>query len=165
MTKQSEGRAMLSRCSFLLSFGWPGARGFWFLSFHDGNSAVLLNECLVGYAPDIGLGDFFNLLNLVEELTPVAIERLILAQLESQALVIAQATNEIGLGARLDRLQLFVSYVLGLQLFNLLMNGAGHILRRMALRRRGKKEKQAGIFVPREGAALRGDGNALVAHQ
>src|ERR1044071_5818221 len=102
MIKQAEGRAKLSRCSFLLSFVGPGGRGFWFLSFHDGDCAVLLNECLVGYAPDISLGDFFNLLNLVEQFAPVAIERLVLAQLECQALVIAQATDEIGLGTRLD---------------------------------------------------------------
>src|SRR5207248_11019206 len=101
MTKPEAVRAMLSRCSFLLSFGWPGGRGFGFLSFHDGDRSVLLNERLVGDAPDIGLGDFFDLLNLVEQLTPVAIERLILAQLEGQTLVIAQATDEVGLGARL----------------------------------------------------------------
>src|SRR5207248_3046138 len=133
MTKPEAVRAMLSRCSFQLSFGWPGRRSFWFLSFHDGDRAVLITECFVGDAAYISLGDFFNLLNLVEELTPVAIERLILAQLEGQTLVITQTTDEIGLRARLDRLQLLVSHVLGLQLFNLLMNRAGHIFSGVAL--------------------------------
>src|SRR5215467_9587975 len=108
MKKPAQARAMLSSGSFLLSLGRPGGRRFWLLSFHDGDRAVLLNERLVGDAPDISFADFVNLFNLVEQLAPVAIERLVLTQLEGQALVIAQAADEIGLGARLDGLQLFV---------------------------------------------------------
>src|SRR5689334_18061530 len=132
MKKPTEARAMLSD-SFLLSLARPGGRRFWFLGFHDGDRAVLLNEGLVGNAPDVSFADFVNLFNLVEDLSPVAIERLVFAQLQGQALIIAQAADEIGLGARLDGFQLFVGYVLGLQLFNLLMNGPGHIFSGMAL--------------------------------
>src|SRR5215831_9372180 len=105
MKKPTQARAMLSRGSFLLSLDRPGGRRFWFLGFHDGDRAVLLNERLVGNAPDISFADFFNFLNLVEQLAPVTIESLILTQLEGQALVIAQAADEIGLGARLNGFQ------------------------------------------------------------
>src|SRR5579859_2427516 len=92
-------RARISPCSFLLSFGWFGWLWFFRFRFHGCHRAIVITKCFVGDAANIGLGDFVDLINLAEELAPVTIERLILTELERQALIIAQAANQVSLGA------------------------------------------------------------------
>src|SRR5689334_13830864 len=134
---------MFSTCSLLLSLG---RRGFGFFSFYFRHGAVLLEKSFVGHTADVGFCDFFNLFDLAEEFAPVAILGLIFAQLNGQALVIAQPADQVGFSAGLDRLQFVIGYILRFQLLDLLMNRPGHLFSRVSLRWSRKKEEQAGIL-------------------
>src|SRR5437660_806231 len=69
---------------------------------------VAVYKYFVGYPPHICLGHCVHLLQLVEELPPVAKPCLILRQLMCQPIIICQSAQQVGLGARLVARQFFV---------------------------------------------------------
>ena len=64
--------------------------------------AVAVNEDLVGDAADIGLGDRVDLVEIAEELAPVAKASLVLGELMGEAVVVGEAAQQVGAGAGLE---------------------------------------------------------------
>ncbi len=67
-----------------------------------GGGAVALDEDLVGDAADVGLGDLVDLVELAEELAPVAVAGLVLGELVGEAFVVGEAAEQVGAGAGLE---------------------------------------------------------------
>ena len=102
------------------------------LRLDDADGAVVVQEDLVGHAPDVGFGHLVYTVEVSEQLAPIAVARLVDGELLRQPFIAGQAAEQIRLGARLEHLQLFVGYVLRLQLFDLLLNALAAIPRRMS---------------------------------
>ncbi len=73
--------------------------------FDAGAGAVAVDEDLVGDAADVGFFDGVDLLQLVEELAPVAEAGLILGELVGEAFVVAEAAEEVGAGSGFEALE------------------------------------------------------------
>src|ERR1035441_9914393 len=89
------------------------------LGLNDADRAVRLRENLVRNPPDVGLGDLIHAVEIAEQLSPIAVARLIGCKLLRQPLVTGEPTNQVGLGTRLKHLQLVVDNILRLQLVDL----------------------------------------------
>ena len=92
-------------------------------AFDEADGAVFGDEGLVGHAADVGLADLVIAVELAEEFAPVTEAGLEDGQLCGQAGVGAETADEVGLGARLHALQLFIGDVLVLQPFELGVDG------------------------------------------
>src|ERR1700729_2779294 len=114
--------------------------------FDHADGPVRVVESLVGHASDVRLGYLVDAVHRMEELTPVAIARLVGCKLGSQSFIVSQAADKIGLGASLDHLQLVVADVFFLQPIDLRVNCVGYFLGVMSGQRESVKGKQVWIF-------------------
>ncbi len=98
---------------------WACGSGWSFLlgrdEFDAGAGAVAVDEDLVGDAADVGFGDGVDLLELAEELAPVAEAGLVLGELVGEAFVVGEAAEQVGAGAGLEALEFGVGDVFGLR--------------------------------------------------
>src|ERR1035438_10035471 len=67
--------------------------------FDDPNCPVPGDKCLVGDAPNVGLGDVLDAVDGAEQFAPVVITRLIQAERKCQALIRPERADEVRLGA------------------------------------------------------------------
>src|SRR5438270_9304799 len=88
---------------------------------HDRHGAIGRCEGTVRHAAYVLLRDFLQAIDVVEQLPPVAISRLINSELRRQSAILAQAANQVGLGPRLHHLQFGVTYVLRLDAIDLFL--------------------------------------------
>src|ERR1700722_10061768 len=72
--------------------------------FDDTHGAIRIHKSFVGDAANIGLGNQVNAVNGAEKFAPVAVARLVAGQVGGEPLVISEAADKVGLGARLDHL-------------------------------------------------------------
>ena len=91
--------------------------------FDSRAGAVAFDEDLVGDAANVGFGDGVDLVEIAEELAPVAIAGLIFGELVGEAVIVGEAAKEIGAGAGLEACELFVGDVLVLEAVELFVDG------------------------------------------
>ncbi len=128
--------------------------------------AVAVDEDLVGDAADIRLGHGVDLVELAEELAPVAEAGLVLCELVGQAVVVCGAAEKVGLGAGLEAGELLIGDVLVLEAVQLLVDGFAHLLGRVSGEGDGVDGEEAGELLSGEAAeALAGGGDLLVADE
>ena len=118
--------------------------------------AVAVGEDLVGDAANVGFGDGVDLVELAEELTPVAEAGLVLGELVGEAFVVGEAAQEVGAGAGLEAREFFVGDVFVLEAVEFFVDGGAHLVGGVAGEGHGVDGEEAGIFVAGEAAeALR----------
>src|ERR1700682_5324373 len=69
----------------------------------DGDRAVVLHKYLVGHAFDVFLADLVEFIHFAEQLTPIAIAKLIGRQVLRQPRIVSEAADETCFSARLHR--------------------------------------------------------------
>src|ERR1035438_9566510 len=130
------------------------------LRLDDAEGAVGLGENLGRHPPDVGLGHLVHSVEIAEQLSPIAITRLVGGKLLSQALVTGEPANQVGLGARLKHLQLFVGNILRLQLVDLFVHRLLQLFVGVAWQRHAIERKQVAVLYSREaGKPCREGGN------
>src|SRR5207245_11056677 len=95
-----------------------GERG----GFYHALRPVGLHEGGVRHPSYVRLTYFCDVINVAKELPPVSVERLGAPQLERQALVVPQFSDQVRLGARLDHLELLIRDVFLSHTFDLRVN-------------------------------------------
>src|SRR6266702_1998175 len=90
------------------------------------------------YLPDV--------IHMAEELPPVSVERLGAPQLERQALVVAQSSDQVRLGPRLDHLKLIIRDVFLFHTFDLRVNSVAGFVGRVPGSGHGEDHEQVRIF-------------------
>ena len=124
--------------------------------------AVAVDEDLVGDAADVGFGDGVDLVELAEELAPVAVAGLVFGELVGEAFVVAEAAEQVGAGAGFEALELVVGDVFALEAVDLFVDGGAHLVGRVAGERDGIDGEEAGIFVAGKSAEALGLGGDLL---
>src|SRR5580658_241308 len=95
-----------------------GLRG-WGLGVDFGAGAVGIDKHLVGYAADVGLGDFVDFVELKEELAPIAVAGLVVGERVGESLIVGQAAEEVGAGAGFVHPELSIGDAGGFEFLNL----------------------------------------------
>ncbi len=104
-------------------FAPPAVGACSFYGFVDAHGAIALRKSLVSYSANVGLGDLVDPVDGLEQLAPVAVARLVDGELLREALIVAEAADQVGFRARLDHLQFVVGDVFFLDAVNLGVNG------------------------------------------
>ena len=113
--------------------------------------AVAVDEDLVGDAADVRFVDGVDLVQLAEELSPVAVAGLVFGQLMGEAFVVGEAAQQVGAGAGLEACELFVGDVFGLQAVELFVDG-GRASRRACGRGGERRRRRRGRGTCRRGS-------------
>src|ERR1044072_9859837 len=97
-------------------------------ALNDSDGAIGGNKCFVGHATNVCFGDLVVTIQLTEQLTPVPEACLECRKLSSQAGVVAQTSDQVGLGARLEHCEFFIRHIGGLQPLDLRAQRVAHFI-------------------------------------
>src|SRR5215469_18062529 len=95
----SSGRKSVSLRTSLIAgtrlCAWFSAGSTASAGFNHSNGTVRIYENLIRHATDVGLTHLVNVIDGAEQLTPIAVARLISPKLYGQALVVGEAANQV----------------------------------------------------------------------
>ena len=161
MRQRRRGRLLVEACSLRTSLG--RVLGLWgSFGLNPSAGPIAGDEDLIGNAADIGLGNLVHLVEMEEEFAPIAVAGLVLGQVVGQALVVSKSTQQVGTGTGFEHRELFVGYVGGLQLFDLLTDGIADLLWCVSGIGHRIEDKHARVFAAGEGAGALGFSSDLL---
>src|ERR1700749_5023437 len=143
----------------------PALRRRWGV-LHNSDRSVCRHESCISYAAHVFLCDFFQAVDVIEQLTPISVASLIDCELRGESAVVSEATNQIGLRPCLYHLQLGIRNVLRLYLVDLFFECGLEFRRRVSLT--GNRVKAEHTWVLDTGIVSktdRLDGDSLIANQ
>src|ERR1700761_3414263 len=98
------------------------------LKLQNADGTVCVHEGLSGYTANIGLGNLVDLVELLEELAPVAAALLVDGKLGGEVFVIAEAAEQVSAASGPEHLQPFISHVGGFQFVDFLVDRVFHLI-------------------------------------